>query len=134
MIVIGDFHQPLSGEMIQFAKDELEQNNLNLKSVIRVAGSYEAPLATDVLLAKSDVDAVVVLGFIEKGETLDGEIMGHVVNKTLIELSLKYQKPVGIGIVGPGATPEQAQVRKEPKARGAVKAVIRSLEGLEELS
>ena len=61
-------------------------------------------------------DAVVVLGHIERGETLHGEVMGHVVQHALVQLQFKYRKPVGVGIIGPGATAEQADVRKHETA------------------
>lgn len=133
-LVTGDFHKELAEEMVGFAGDELRGAGADLATDIRVAGSYEAPLVVDHLLVQSDIDAVVVLGYIEKGETLHGEVMGYVVHQAFVELQLRYKKPVGIGIIGPGATAEQAQVRKEGAARGAVKAVLRSLSELEKLS
>jgi len=59
--------------------------------------------------AENKADAIVVLGYIEKGETKNGELMGHVVVKTIKDLELRYNKPIGIGIIGPGATHEQAK-------------------------
>ena len=70
-------------------------------------GSYEMPLIADVLLGREDVDALVVLGYIERGETLHGEVMGNVVHAALVQLQLKHRKPMGLGVIGPGATPEQ---------------------------
>lgn len=132
-LVTGDFHKELTGEMIDFAKEELAAAGVEVAADIRVAGSYEIPLVTDLLLAKPGIDAVVALGFIEKGETLHGEVMGQVVFKTLMDLELKHKKPIGMGIIGPGATSEQAQIRKEGAARGAVRAVLRSLTTLTEI-
>jgi 6,7-dimethyl-8-ribityllumazine synthase len=74
-----------------------------------------------------------VLGFIEKGETLHGENMGHVVHRTLMELQLERRKPKGLGIIGPGATPEQAEARKERYAKDAVFAAFAHQAVLEEL-
>jgi len=88
------------------------------------------PLIADALLARADVDAVVVLGYIERGETLHGEVMGHVVHSTLVQLQLQHKKPVGLGIVGPGASAEQAEVRKVSSARSAVRAALGNLERL----
>jgi 6,7-dimethyl-8-ribityllumazine synthase len=68
----------------------------------------------------------VVLGFIERGQTQHGEVMGHVVHRALVDLELKHRKPVGIGIIGPGATSEQAEKRKVDYARAAVRAALRS--------
>ena len=130
-IVCADFHQEIAEVMIAAAEDEAKTAGLETISVTRVPGSLEAPLVIDQLL-ENGAGAVVALGFIEKGETLHGEVMGHVVYKSLIDLQLKHKKPIGLGIIGPGATPEQAEVRKETAARGAVKAVIRSYQTLGE--
>lgn len=132
-LVAGDFHGELAEEMITAATTTAQEHGGRITDVIRVAGSYEVPLIVDRLLALRRVDAVVALGFIERGETMHGEVMGHVVHRSLIELQLKHGKPVGIGIIGPGATNTQAQVRKIGAAQGAVIAVLRSLEILHEL-
>ncbi|NIT99432.1 MAG: 6,7-dimethyl-8-ribityllumazine synthase, partial [Nitrosopumilaceae archaeon] len=42
---------------------------------------------------------------------------------TLIILSLKYQKPVSLGITGPGMKERQAYARIRPVAERAVEAV-----------
>jgi hypothetical protein len=49
--------------------------------------------------------------------------MGHVVRRSLVELQLKVKKPIGLGIIGPGATEEQALVRQSSCAKNAVYAV-----------
>jgi 6,7-dimethyl-8-ribityllumazine synthase len=96
----------------------------------RVPGAYETPLVAKKLLEQRDVDALVVLGFIERGETLHGEVMGHVVHRSLLELGLARDKPVGLGLIGPGATKKQAEARKKGSAKNAVRAVHHTLEAL----
>jgi len=49
--------------------------------------------------------------------------MGQAVIKSLVELQIGYDKPVGLGIIGPGAEPEHIESRLEPHARAAVKAI-----------
>lgn len=113
--------------MLAAARGEAATLGARVSETHGVNGCYETPLVVETLLAKSDVDAVVVLGFIERGETLHGEVMGHVVHRALVEASLRAKKPVGLGIIGPGATPAQAEVRKEGAARSAVRAAVHSL-------
>jgi 6,7-dimethyl-8-ribityllumazine synthase len=52
------------------------------------------------------------------------------VHRALLEASLETGKPVGLGIIGPGATKKQAEARKKACARAAVRAVVQSLEVL----
>jgi 6,7-dimethyl-8-ribityllumazine synthase len=127
-VVAADFHAALTEAMLAAAAEEAAAGGATIVSTQRVAGCYEAPLAAERTLRKRKVDALVVLGCIEKGETLHGEVMGHVVHRALVDASLRHDKPVGLGIIGPGATPKQAEARKETTARSAVRAVLRALE------
>lgn len=126
-IVAADFHEALTLEMLAAANAEASELGARVTETVRVSGCYETPLMADRLLASRRTDALVVLGCIERGETLHGEVMGHVVHRALVEASLRHDKPVGLGIIGPGATPEQAEARKQSSARAAVRAVMRSL-------
>jgi len=128
--LVAEFHRSLVDTMLWVAANEAKELGLKVVRTVRVTGSYETPLVAKKLLARRDVDALVVLGFIERGETLHGEVMGHVVHRALIELSLAHDKPVGLGLIGPGATKKQAEARKKTSARAAVRAVVRSLEAL----
>jgi 6,7-dimethyl-8-ribityllumazine synthase len=59
--------------------------------------------------------------------------MGHVVHGALVQLQFKYHKPVGVGIIGPGATAEQAELRKTGYARAAARAAMRVCQVLDEI-
>lgn len=132
--LVAEFHRSLSDAMLMYAANEAKALGLRVMRTVRVPGAYETPLIAQKLLARRDVDALVVLGFIERGETLHGEVMGHVVHRALVEASLTTGKPVGLGLIGPGATKKQAEVRKKGSARAAVRAVVASLEALGELA
>lgn len=126
-IVSGVFHQEILDEMIAVAKQSLATKATNACQIvfeIQVPGAYEIPLAVKKILEKGVVDGVVVLGAIEKGETLDGSVMGGTVSNFLMKLQLNYMIPIGIGIIGPGATFEQMQARAASKSRQAVKATL----------
>ncbi len=129
-IVAADFNQAVVHPMIEAAREEIAAAGAELSREITVPGSYEVPIIAQRLLERDDVDILVAIGFIERGETLHGEVMGHVVHEALVDLSLANRKPVGIGIIGPGCTPEQAEVRKIEYARAAVKASLRAWQQL----
>ena len=103
-VVCGSFHKEEVSRMLEFAKDEAEQHGLTIGDVVWVPGSMEVPLALDRLLP--DHDAAACLGIIEKGETQHGLAMGQAVIKTILELQLKHNKKIGLGIIGPGAKPK----------------------------
>ncbi len=49
--------------------------------------------------------------------------MGQAVIKSIIELQLVHEKPVGLGIIGPGAEVHHIEPRMEPHARAAISAI-----------
>jgi 6,7-dimethyl-8-ribityllumazine synthase len=126
VIIAADFNHEIVDTMIDEASREAADAGAEVLGVLRVPGSYELPLIADIQLARADVDFIVILGFIERGETQHGEVMGHVVQRAFVESQLKYRKPAGIGIIGPGATLEQARKRKVEYARAAVRAAVHS--------
>jgi 6,7-dimethyl-8-ribityllumazine synthase len=133
-ILAAEFNRPVIDAMVAAAADEAPKVGATVVREVRVPGSYETVLVADRLLARREVDVLVVLGFIERGETLHGEVMGHVVHRALVDLSLRYKKPVGLGVIGPGATDEQAHTRKDPYARAAVRAAMRGREAIAALA
>ena len=122
-VVCGSFHRDNIEIMLEYAKDEAVSKNWTVQEIVWVPGSMEAPLALDRILQKEDIHGAIVLGIIEKGETDHGLVMGQSVTKSIIDLQIKYNKPIGLGIIGPGASPEHIEPRLEPHARSAVGAV-----------
>jgi 6,7-dimethyl-8-ribityllumazine synthase len=127
-IIAAEFNKPLIGVMIATAKRTAAELGAEVRLEVSVPGSYEMPLVARRAIVRADIDALVVLGYIERGETQHGEVMGHVVHTALVNLSLEHLKPVAFGVIGPGATPEQAETRKEAYAAAAVRAAMRALE------
>ena len=126
-VVCGSFHKDEIERMLEYAKDQASKESLTIKDVIWVPGAMEVPLAVDRLLANEEINGVACLGIIEKGQTQHGLAMGQAVIKTIIELQLVHEKPVGLGIIGPGAEPEHIEPRLEPHARAAVSAITKML-------
>ena len=123
-IVCGAFHREHVERMLEYAHDEAGAKNWEVVEVAWVPGSMEAPLALDRMLQNEDVHGAVVLGIIERGETEHGLVMGQSVTRAVIDLQITHNKPIGLGIIGPGAEPEHIEPRLEPHARAAVGAVV----------
>ena len=92
-IVLGSFHKKEMEQMLVFATDEAKKYSLKIIKEVWVPGSMEKPLAVKKLLLNKGIDAVAVLGIIEKGETAHGKTMADAVLPALIELQLEFLKP-----------------------------------------
>ena len=123
-VCIGEFHNKLMDRMLEDARVSAEAMGSTIDKVVWVPGTYEAPLVVENMLQDPTLDACVVIGYIEKGSTLHGQEMGATFSIIGKQLELEYGKPVGMGIIGPGATAEQADQRVA-YAGNAVRAAIR---------
>ncbi len=121
-IVVSEFNDEVTSKMLEIALEKARSLKINVSHTCKVPGAFDMPIMIDALLKKKEIDAVVTLGAIIKGETKHDELIAKVVAKTLSELSLKYQKPVSLGITGPGMSERQAHQRIRPVAERAVEA------------
>ncbi|MEE2625821.1 MAG: 6,7-dimethyl-8-ribityllumazine synthase [Candidatus Thermoplasmatota archaeon] len=127
-IVCGSYHKSEVERMLEWSSDEAVKLNLIVEDVLWVPGAMEVPLALDRLLSRDDIEGAACLGIIEKGQTQHGLAMGQAVIKSIIELQLVHEKPVGLGIIGPGAEPSHIEPRLESHARASIAAVASMLE------
>ena len=127
VIVAGSYHKESVEMMVEKARKIAEDNDLIVEEISWVPGSMEVPLQIKRLFLRDSIDGAVVLGIIENGETKHGLVMGQAVTKALIDLQLASMKPIGFGIIGPGAKSEQIEKRLLPYAEKAVLAVSEML-------
>ncbi len=128
-ILQATFNVELTDMMAELSKAKAAKLGAHIAAHATVPGVYDLPLAAKHLLARDDVDALVVLGVVVQGETKHDEIITHATAKTLQELSLEMDKPIGLGITGPGMTWKQAEARvvNGPHAVEAAVALWESL-------
>jgi len=120
--------------MLSVAQEKAKLLKLNVKYICKVPGVYDIPILVDTLLQKKDVDGVATLGAIIKGQTKHDEIIAPSTAAKLTDLSLKYQKPVSLGISGPGMEERQAFARIRPVAERAIEALIKISKELKRIS
>ena len=123
-IVAGSYHKDKVEKMVEIVKTFSSKNDFLIEQVAWVPGAMEIPLQTKRLLLRNSIEAVIVLGIIEKGKTDHGLVMGQAVTKAIIDLQLVSMKPIGFGIIGPGAEEKQISERVEMHAKQAVSAVL----------
>jgi len=62
--------------------------------IVRVPGAFELPLATQRLLARKDIRAVIAFGVIWQGRTAHADLIGQAATRALMDLMLRFDKPV----------------------------------------
>ena len=132
-VVVSEFNKEVTSRMLSVAEEKAKKLKLKIVYICEVPGAYDMPIVVDALLQKKDVDGVVTLGAIIKGQTKHDEVIAHSTAKSLTELSLKYQKPVSLGITGPGMQERHAYARIRPVAERAVEAVVKITKEIEKI-
>lgn len=126
-IVVSEFNYDITMMMLERAKEHAKFLGADVEEVMHVPGVFDMPLAIKQLLKKDEIDGVVTLGVVIKGETNhDEQVMSQAARK-ITDLSLDFDKPVSLGITGPGMTRMQAEERIE-RARDAVESCVKMYE------
>ena len=132
-IVVSEFNNEITSKMLDVAVEKAKDLKLNIKYICKVPGVFDMPIVIDSLLKKKEIDAVVTLGAVIKGQTKHDELITNVTVRAITDLSIKYQKPVTLGITGPGMSDRQAYARIRPVAERAVEAAEKIAEQLRKI-
>jgi len=122
-IVVSEFNYDITMMMLERAKAHAEFLDVEVREVVNVPGTFDMPLAIKKLLQRDDIDGVVTLGAVIEGETEHDEVIISQASRKITDLALDYDKPVSLGITGPGMSRLQAEERIE-RAKAAVESVV----------
>ncbi|MEF8832109.1 MAG: 6,7-dimethyl-8-ribityllumazine synthase [Candidatus Thermoplasmatota archaeon] len=123
-IVVSEFNYDINQMMLERAEEHAEFLGAEVEEVLHVPGVFDMPLGIKKLLEKDNIDGVVTLGTVIKGETKHDEtVMSHAARK-ITDLELEYDKPVSLGVTGPGMSRMQAEERIE-RAKNAVESAVK---------
>jgi len=131
--VVSEFNEEITSRMLSVAEEKAKTMKITITYTCKVPGAYDMPIIVDALLQKKNVDGIVTLGAIIKGQTKHDEVIANSTAKILTELSLKYQKPVSLGITGPGMQERHAYARIRPVSEKAVDAIVKISKELERI-
>ena len=130
--VVAEFNYDLTHMMLELAKEEAKIRDCEIVQVVPVPGVFDMPLAIKKLLEKEDIDTVITLGAVIEGSTDHDQIVAQHASRKIADLSLEFEKPVSLGISGPGMTRLDAHKRVDYGKR-AVEAAVKMCDRLKEI-
>lgn len=128
-IVCSEFNFDITQMMLERAKEHAKFLDVDVAKVVMTPGVYDIPLAVKSLLKNKTIDGVVTIGAVIEGETEHDQIVIGQAARKLTDLAVEYEKPVGLGISGPGMSRLQAEDRIE-RAKDAVESVLKQWKAL----
>ncbi|MBL7128533.1 MAG: 6,7-dimethyl-8-ribityllumazine synthase [Ignavibacteria bacterium] len=104
-IVASKFNKVIVDRLIEGAIAALRENNVKEENItiVYVPGAFEIPVVVKKLcrknLDKNELDGIITLGCIIKGETAHFEYVSSPVSHSLNHLSHQYEIPIGFGVL-----------------------------------
>ena len=130
--VVAEFNFDINQMMLGLAKEEARSRGSEITKVFIAPGVFDMALPIKKLLEREDIDAVVALGSVIEGATDHDQIVAQHAARKITDLSLEFDKPVTLGISGPGMTRLDAH-RRIDYGKKAVEAAIKLLDRIEEI-
>ena len=96
-------------------------------SIVQAPGAWELPLAVQTLARREDIDAVIALGTVIRGETAHFEYVAGECVRGLNRIMLESSKPVTLGVLTV-ETVEQAEARSCDSDNKGAEAALAAME------
>lgn len=102
-IVVSEYYEEITSKLLEGAIETLIQHQVNKENIFiqYVPGAYEMPLGCLQLNTEVDVDAIIAIGCVVRGETDHDKYINAAVANGLMDLNLKYNKPFIFGLLTP---------------------------------
>lgn len=128
-IVVSRYYAEINDRMLVAAHETLREWKVADEdvTVVEVPGSFELPYGCLSLLKQGEVDAVITLGCLVKGETKHDEYIANAVAGGIMRLMTKYGKPISFGLLTVN-TLEQAIARSTGANNKGIEAAEAALE------
>lgn len=124
-VVVAEFNYDITHMMLQKALEHAKFLGAEVTYVVKVPGVFDVPMVLRDLARKEDVDAIVTLGAVIQGATKHDEIVATHAARKILDIAIESDKPIALGVIGPGASRIQALERVEEYARRAVEAAVK---------
>ena len=98
-IIISEWNIEITKKLYDGAKKTLIDFGYNDIITEYVPGSFELPIASQIILEKNSLDAVICLGCVVKGETKHFDFICNTTANGIKDVSLKYNIPVIFGVL-----------------------------------
>lgn len=111
-IAVARFNSYLTHQMLKLCRARLAELGVSEDSVIVVhaPGSFEIPLAAKKLAGRDDIDAVITLGAVVRGETAHFDHVAYAASMGTARVAEETGKPVVFGVLTTDTT-DQAVAR-----------------------
>ena len=116
-IVVSEWNYNITGALLKGAVETLKKHGAKEENILvkTVPGSFELTFGANQMMENCDIDAIITIGCVIKGDTPHFDYVAAEVSKGVASVSMKYNIPVIFGVLTTD-TIEQAVERAGTKA------------------
>ncbi len=102
-IVVAEWNEHITHHLYEGAYETLLKHGVKEENIhsVQVPGTFELPIGARMLLHAKQLDAVICIGCVIKGETKHDEYINSSVAMGITNLSLTVNKPIIFGVLTP---------------------------------
>ncbi|AMM50922.1 6,7-dimethyl-8-ribityllumazine synthase [Rufibacter sp. DG15C] len=132
-IVVAEWNKEITDALCKGAYETLLKHGARPENIHRntVPGSFELTLGSQYLAMSNEIDAVIALGVVIKGDTKHDDYICHAVAKGLTDVALKFNKPVIFGLV---TTNDEQQAKDRAGGKHGNKGVEAAITAIQMLA
>ena len=100
-LVVSDYNESITGKLRKAAVQTLIASGVQDDDIqiVRVPGAWELLYGSQLMIQQPDCRGVIALGAVIQGETTHDQHLNRAVSMGLMQLSVDYCKPVGLGLL-----------------------------------
>lgn len=113
VVLASQCNAPITRALVRGATDVLRRHRIAARRIrlVWVPGAFELPVvAARIAASRRPPEAIIALGAILQGETIQYEVLAHAVAESLAHVAVRSRIPVTCGVVV-AKTPAQARAR-----------------------
>jgi len=101
VLVASRFNASITQALVAGARDTLTRHGVPRSAIqtLWVPGAFELPVAAAGVAAAMRPQAIIALGCVIKGQTLQYAAIGHAVAQGLVQVSVNERVPVACGVI-----------------------------------
>ena len=128
-IVVSAWHEQITDALFLGCIETLSKHGGKEENMITttVPGSFELPAGAQLIAETQNVDAIICIGCVIKGETKHDEYISNAVANGLVELNLKYNLPFIFGVLTPNNTTQAKERAGGKHGNKGVEAAISAI-------
>lgn len=137
-LVVSKFNDFITRRLLEGCVQELKRRGVedSKMAIVWVSGSLEIPVAALKMARKKNVDAVICLGCVIRGETIHFDLVAQGVARGVAEVFLRIEKPIIFGVLTTDTTAQaykRSNLKGDHKGRDAAIAALEMIDVLRQV-